>query len=179
MKVCMIIADGFEELEAVGSFAILRRGGLDVDIYALEGFESTGRFGITCCALKPLSQLNWADYDALLLAGGPHYKALEASLTVQSLIKAFHDNGKYLCAICAAPTILGRAGYLKGKNYTCFTSMDGDFGGRYSGDYATVDGKLITGKSAAATVDFGLAVLQQLAGKDIADKVKEEIYYKD
>ncbi len=179
MKVCMIITDGFEEAEAIGSFAILKRGGIDVDIYALEGFEATGRFGLNCCALKPLAELKVADYEAIILPGGPQYKALEASPRVQELLKQFYDAGKYLCAICAGPTILGRAGYLKGKNYTCFTAMDADFGGHYTGGYITTDGKIITGKSAAASIDFGFAVLEALAGKEQADKTKKEIYYKN
>lgn len=177
-KVCMIITDGFEEIEAVGTFAILRRGGLDVDIYSLLNKDATGRFGLTCTNLKPFSALKPQDYAALVIPGGPEYKALEASSDVQKIIKEFVDAGKWVCAICAGPTILGRAGYLKGRNYTCFTAMNEDFGGNYKEDYAVVDGPFITGKSAAATVDFAFAVLEAVAGKETADKTKKEIYYK-
>lgn len=178
MKVCMIVTDGFEEIEAVGTYAILRRGGLTVDVYSLLDKDATGRFGLTITDLRPFSQLNAADYGALVIPGGPEYKALEASTGVQALIKTFIDGGKTVAAICAGPTILGHAGYLKGKKYTCFTSMDEDFGGRYQDDYAVRDGNIITGKSAAATVDFAFTILEALAGKDTADKTKKEIYYK-
>lgn len=179
MKVCMIVTDGFEEIEAVGTYAILRRGGLTVDVYSLLDKDATGRFGLTVTHLRPFSQLNAAEYGALVIPGGPEYKALEASAAVQSLIKQFMTEGKTVAAICAGPTILGHAGYLKGKKYTCFTSMNEDFGGEYQEDYAVRDGNVITGKSAAATIDFGFLILETLAGKETADKTKKEIYYKN
>ncbi len=177
-KVCLVLTDGFEELEAVGTFAILSRAGLTVDIFSLTQGDATGRFGLTCTQLKPFCALNGADYDALVLPGGPQYNALKKSAGVQALIKEFIDGGKVVAAICASPTILGHAGYLKGKNYTCFTAMNEDFGGRFTGEYATVDGNIITGQSAAATVDFGFAIVEKLLGKEKAEQVKKSIYYK-
>lgn len=175
----MVITDGFEEIEAVGTFAILRRGGLDVDVYSLLDRDAEGRFGLTCTKLKPFSQLNPAEYGVLVIPGGPEYKALEASPAVQELIKQFMDGGKIVAAICAGPTILGRAGYLKGRHYTCFTAMNEDFGGTYKEDYTVTDGNVITGKSAAAVIDFAFAVLEAAAGKETADKTKKEIYYQN
>lgn len=177
MKVCMIITDGFEEIEAIGTFAILRRGNVDVDVYSLLDKDATGRFGITCTNLKPFSKIKEEDYEALILPGGPEYVAIEASTKVQDLIKSFSKKDKYICAICAGPTILGRAGYLKDKNYTCFTSMNEDFGGTYIDEYVVTDGKIITGRSAAATIDFGFAILKELMGEKTEKKTKEEIYY--
>ncbi len=177
-KVALLLADGFEELEAVGSYAMLSRGGLDVDIYALSGQDTTGRFGLTCTKLHPFGTLNGSYYDALVLPGGPGYDKLEKNERIQQLLKQFIDGGKVVAAICASPTILGHAGYLKGKKYTCFTSMNEDFGGTFTGDYVAVDGNIITGQSAAATVDFGLAIIEKLLGKEKADKVKKSIYYK-
>lgn len=177
-KVCLVLTNGFEEVEAIGTFAILRRGGLCVDIFSLTQADATGRFGLTCACLKPFSQLHAADYDALVLPGGPQYAELEKNAGVQALIKEFIEGGKVVAAICASPTILGRAGYLKGKTYTCFTSMNEDFGGRFTGEYVAVDGNIITGQSAAASIDFGLAIVEKLLGKNTADQVKASIYYK-
>ena len=178
-KACMVITDGFEELEMVGAYDILKRGGVQVDIFALSGTQATGKCGLTCALLRPVSALNAADYDALVLAGGPQYAALKHSMPVKDLILHFYRTGKVLAAICASPTILGEMGLLKGKNYTCFTTMDADFGGHFTADYATADGNIVTGKSAAAAVDFGLAVLAKLCGTDVAEKVKKSIYYKE
>lgn len=177
-KVCVVLTDGFEEAEAVATFAMLRRGGLAVDIFSLRGTNATGRFGLTCSALKPFEQLNGADYDALVLPGGPQYAALEQHAGVQALIKQFVEAGKVVAAICASPTILGHAGYLKNKTYTCFSSMNEDFGGHFTGEYVAVDGNIITGQSAAASIDFGFAIVEKLLGKAQADAVKQSIYYK-
>lgn len=177
-KVCLVLTNGFEEVEAVGTFAVLRRAGLMVDIFSLTQGNATGRFGLTCTALKPFSQLDSSQYDALILPGGPQYAELEKSAGVQALIKSFVEDGKVVASICASPTILGRAGYLKGKNYTCFTSMNEDFGGHFTGEYVAVDGNIITGQSAAASIDFGFAIVEKLLGKSHADQVKQSIYYK-
>lgn len=177
-KVCLVLTDGFEEAEAVATYAMMRRAGLTVDIFSLTEGNATGRFGLTCTALKPFSKLIGAEYDALVLPGGPQYAALEKHAGVQALIKEFMDANKVVAAICASPTILGHAGYLKGKNYTCFTAMNEDFGGYFTGAYVTVDGNLITGQSAAASIDFGLAIAEKLLGKEVAEHVKESIYYK-
>lgn len=177
-KVCLIVTDGFEEAEAVATFAILRRAGLTVDIFSLTEGNAMGRFGLVCTALKPFSQLNGANYDALVLPGGPQYAALEKSAGVQALLKEFIIANKVVAAICASPTILGRAGYLKGKTYTCFTAMNEDFGGHFTGAYTATDGNIITGQSAAASIDFGFAIAEKLLGKQVAEQIKKSIYYK-
>lgn len=177
-KVCMIVDNGFEELEAVGTFAILRRAGLAVDIFSCRQTTATGRFGLTCSQLNDFRAFDSSSYDALVLPGGPQYQSLEKNPAVQNVIQQFLSQNKVVAAICASPTILGHAGYLKGKNYTCFTSMNEDFGGYFTGQYATVDGNIITGQSAAATVDFAFAIVEKLLGKSEADRVKKSIYYK-
>lgn len=177
-KVCLVLTNGFEEVEAIGSYAIMRRAGLSVDIFSLTEANATGRFGLTCTALTPFSQLNGAQYDALVLPGGPQYAELERHSGVQALIKEFMDANKVVAAICASPTILGHVGYLKGKNYTCFTSMNEDFGGHFTGAYVAVDGNIITGQSAAASIDFGFAIVEKLLGPQKAEEVKQSIYYK-
>lgn len=178
MKVCMIVTNGFEEAETVGTYAIIRRGGLEVDIYSLRGTQATGRFGLTCSALKPFADFQDDNYAAIILPGGPQYEELENNARVRELLRDFYDRNKYVCAICASPTILGRLGMLKGKKYTCFTAMNEDFGGIYCDDYAVSDGQIITGKSAAAAIDFGFAILQAVCGKAVAEQTKQDIYYR-
>ena len=174
----MIVTNGFEEVETVGTYGILRRGGLEVDVYSLRGEKATGRFGLTCCSLKSFTDFTDNNYAAVILPGGPQYQELESNPHVLQLLKDFYARGKYICAICASPTILGHLGMLQGKKYTCFTSMNEDFGGTYCDDYAVADGQIITGKSAAAPIDFGFTILQALRGKEVADKTKQDIYYK-
>ena len=177
MKVCMIITDGFEEAETLCPFDMLIRGGVEVDIYSLLDQDAKGRSGAVLTDLKPFSTYHDNDYEALILPGGPEWQAIEASSKVQEIIKIFMETNRYVCAICAAPTILGRAGYLKGKHYTCFGSMNDDFGGTYHKQYVVQDQKLITASSAAAGIDFGLKILEALKGEKVSKQVQSAIYY--
>lgn len=179
MKVATLVTDGFEEVEAIGTFAILRRGGIDVDLYSLADGDARGRYGLHITELRPFSAFSAEGYEALILPGGPEYAAIEASSAAQEAIRTFADADKFVCAICASPTILGRAGYLKGRHYTCFTSMNEDFGGTYHDDYVVRDGRFITAKSAAASIEFGFAILEALAGRDVCEATKRQIYYYD
>lgn len=79
MKACMVVTNGFEEVETVGTYAILRRGGVDVQIYSLKGDAAVGRFGLTCADLHSMDALHPQDFDALILPGGPQYEELENS----------------------------------------------------------------------------------------------------
>ena len=89
----------------------------------------------------------------------------------------FYKEDKIIGAICAAPTILGKLGILKNKNYTCFNAMNEDFGGTFIDHYCVVDKNLVTGKSAAATIEFALTYLEVLTSKENAESAKERIYY--
>ena len=177
MKVAVLLDDGFEELEAMGPIALLRRGGLDVDMIGVNNKrEVTGRFGVTYSSVFPMNTYDFSNVDCLVLPGGPHYQKLEKNEMVLKLIHEFAEK-KVLAAICASPTILGHEGLLKGKKYTCFQSMNEDFGGEYQYSYAVTDGNIITGVSAAASIEFAFAVLEKLCGKDHAQKVKASVYY--
>lgn len=177
MKFCMLMTNGFEEAEALCPMDILVRGGCEVDLYSLSDKPITGRSGATLTHLKHIETLDCTQYDGVILPGGPEWVEIEASQLVQAAVKHFIDNHKYVCAICAAPTILGRQGYLKGKNYTCFESMNEDFGGTFHKTYVVVDDHLITACSAAASIDFGLAILETSCGKEACVNVKDSIYY--
>lgn len=177
MKILTILTNGFEELECIGSVALWKRAGFEVDIHAIEANEATGRFNVTLANLHNLNDVALDNYDALFIPGGPHYSKIEGNETVRKIIDYFMGHDKVVSAICAAPTILGHMGYLRGKKYTCFTSMNEDFGGTFIDAYYAVDGKLITGRSAAATIDFAFAVMDVLGGEELVNKVKADIYY--
>ena len=176
-KVLCILTNGFEELEAVGTIALLRRAGIQIDIHAIDDTQACGRFDLMISNLFNLKYVNLEDFDALFLPAGPHYAKLESNEDVLNIIDIFMKADKFVSAICAAPTILGHRGYLKGKNYTCFTSMDEDFGGTYVDQYAVRDGKIITGRSAAAVIDFAFEIISALLGEEKANEVKKSIYY--
>ena len=176
MKVLALIFDGFEELEATAPFALLRRAGINLTI-ASNKTTVTGSHNITYSNISLLHEINYMEYDSLLLPGGPHYKYIILNDDILEIIKYFLDNNKVVSAICASPTIIGKLGYLKNKNYTCFKSMNEDFGGNFIDSYVVVDGNLITAKSAAASIDFAYAIIEKLAGTTTLNKVKENIFY--
>lgn len=177
MKVLNILTNGFEEIEALGTIDILRRGGVTIDVFSLHGETLTGAHGIKITDLKNYKLANLDNYDCLFIAGGGQYQELEQNEDFKKIIRHFFDNNKYIAAICAAPTILGHIGLLKGKSYTCFNSMNEDFGGTYVDHYAVSDGKLITGKGPMATLEFALLLLEKIGSKGAAEFVKESSFY--
>ncbi len=177
MKLLMVVTDGFEDIEAIGTLAILRRAGLDVTFAAIDNTKAKGRYGLVSSDMVNLKDVDTSIYDCLVMPGGPEYILEEKNPEFLNMIMDFNSRGKYIAAICAGPTILGHLGLLKGKKYTCFTSMNEDFGGTYTNEYATADGNIITGKSAAATIDFAFLIIKTLCGEGLENKTKDSIYY--
>ena len=176
MKCLAIIFNGFEELEAVAPFALLRRAKVSLDIASLNTF-ATGCHDLTLTDLLPLSTIDYTSYDCLILPGGPHYQELEKNELVLTIIKHFITNNKLTCAICASPTIIGKLGYLKNKNYTCFTALNDDFNGTYHHQKVVVDGNLITARSADAAIDFAYEIIRATKGDEVLKQVHERVYY--
>jgi len=177
MKVLCILTNDFEDIEAVGTIALLRRANIEIDVYALHNEDAVGRFNLHICDLKNLNSLKVGDYGCLFICGGPEYAELEGNAKFISIVKDFYEKKKYIAAICAAPIILGHLGYLKDHKYTCFTSMNEDFGGYYQDVYCIKDQNIITGRSAAAVIDFAFLIIKTLAGNSIEERVKKQIYY--
>ena len=175
MRVLAIIFDGFEELEGTAPFALLRRAGLDLTIVSNRS-EVIGAHYLHLTDISLINEVDYKEFDALLLPGGPHYRFMENFGYAIEVIKYFMDHNKVVCAICAAPTILGHLGYLKNKNYTCFTCMNEDFGGTYIDKKVVVDGNLITARSAAASIEFGYEIIRKLAGEEALLSLRKRIY---
>lgn len=176
-KILCLLTTGFEELEAVGTIALLRRANIQVDIVSLQSPTTAGRFDIAITNTKQLTDIQKEDYDGIFIPGGPHVKEMEASKDVQDLLNHFISAKKLVATICAAPTILGHMGHLKGKNYTCFTAMNEDFQGSYQNQYVAIDDNFITGRSVCATIDFGFALIAYLLGDSYCEQLKKEVYY--
>ena len=177
MKALAIIFDGFEEEEAVAPFALLRRAGVEL-VIASDKETVIGSHKIALTNISLLKKINYKDFDCLIIPGGAHYKRLMIDEYVHEIIKYFMDNNKVVSAICAAPTIIGRLGYLKNRNYTCFTSMDDDFGGHYIDEKVVVDGNLITARSVASAIVFAYAIIKKLLGEEKLKAVFQQIYEK-
>lgn len=179
-KVLMILTDGFEELEAIGPYALLSRSGIKVDIKSLRKRDIVGSYNLPLFNLEifDLNKLNMEDYEALLIIGGKEYVELESSPIFLEVIKRFYDKNKIIGAICAGPTILGHLGYLKGRNYTCFQVMNEDFKGNFiNNKYVVRDNNIITAVSCSASIDFSLELINAILGEETLSKIKERIYY--
>lgn len=177
-KVLCLLADGFEEAEAITPVDLLRRAGFSVTTCGLNSQGVKASHGLEVKADTVLAEVLDQEFDCLYLPGGAgHVHFLEDERVMALIRKYAEDESRVLAAICASPTILGRMGYLKGRNYTCFTSMNADFGGTYHHVPVVADGHILTGRSMAAAVDMGLLMIEKMGGEELCLKIKESIYY--
>jgi 4-methyl-5(b-hydroxyethyl)-thiazole monophosphate biosynthesis len=175
-KVLVILADGFEELEAVAPIDLLRRAGAEVTVAALgEGIHVTGRNGLTVHATTSLASAEGLSFDCVLLPGGPAVRALSEDARVSAIVRRQEDANKWIAAICAAPVVLHGAGLLAGRRYTAHFSVAKELPDALLDEKVVVDGKLITSRGAGTAVDFGLAVVGQLFGREKADEIAKSI----
>lgn len=176
-KVLLFFADGAEEIEALTPVDLLRRAGIDVTVVGLLGKTQTGSHGISVNTDISLDELGEnADFDMIVLPGGMKgMQNLDSSSTVGKYIASAMNGGKFVAAICAAPTILGRRGLLKGKRATCYPGMEGELYGAETGGKVVRDGNIITAAGAGVSVDFALCLISALEGEEASRKIKNSI----
>ncbi len=176
--VYVMLADGFEETEAIEPIDILKRGGVEVITVGVSGKVVTGAHGIPVMADIDITEVDAESMELLMLPGGAGHELLDASNRVHALISYAIANGIYISAICAAPSILGKKMIFEGKKATCFPGYEKYlYGAEVTGEKVVVDGKFITAKGAGAAADFGFAMLAILKDKKTAGKVKEIMQY--
>ena len=192
-KVIVMLADGFEEIEALAPVDLLRRAGIEVVTVGAELVK--GSRGISVA-----TDMRVNDFledcnknglpDAIVVPGGLNgTKNLAACKKANDLILKMWEEKKLVCAICAAPVIvLSPLGILKNKNFTCYPSMENDFaefagqnweekvlGSVHHTENVVIDGNLITSRGAGTSLDFSFAIIQALCGKEIMEQVKKSI----
>jgi 4-methyl-5(b-hydroxyethyl)-thiazole monophosphate biosynthesis len=179
-KILIHLADGFEEIEAIAPIDILRRGGCDVLTVSVMGRkEVTSSRGVTVVADTLFSANSYHDAEMLVLPGGmPGTKNLKEHSGLREMLLKAYDSGKWLAAICAAPTILGSLGLLKGKKATCFPGMENELTGAIvTQNFVEQDGKIITAKGAGVATDFGFALLKCIKDEKTAQEVKAKMQF--
>ncbi len=176
----MFLADGFEEVEALCPLDIMRRAGLEVTTVGIGGKDViTGAHGIIVHADIPDIMYRDSSPDMLILPGGmPGSKNLDESRIVDSALRAAERQGKFLAAICAAPMVLGKRGYLKGKHAVCFPGFEEFLEGASVDTENTVvrDGNIITAKGMGAAFDFGLELVRCFKTDGTAEKIKSSVF---
>lgn len=176
----ILLAPGFEDLEAITTIDILRRGGVDVTVTALHENRVTGARGTTVIADTNLTLLDEGRiFDAIVLPGGqPGANNLAANQRVLERLQEQSIAGRWIGAICAAPKVLAAANLLKGRRITHFPgALDADEarGAEVTDQAVVVDGNLVTGRGPGVAVDFALALVEQLAGRETRDAVESRL----
>ena len=178
MMVYMLLGTGFEETEAIAPLDLLRRAGVQVLTVGIDGKKVTGSHKIVVEADIEIGQMDLTDTEMLIIPGGlGGVASLRASQASLDALKFAWDNGKYVAAICAGPTVLADLGITDGKKATCYPGQEKHMGSALMQENAAVvtDGRLITGTSAGCAVSFGLALVEALKGKEAAETVRKQI----
>lgn len=174
----VFLANGFEEIEGLTVVDFLRRAELEVLTVGVSGKPITGAHNIPVFCDLDESEVTLCDeIDAVVLPGGmPGTLNLEKSDTVKETIKYCADNSKYVCAICAAPSILGHMGLLENKKACCFPGFEDELSGaKVSFDYVCCDSKFITARGMGAAIDFSEKITEVLTDKNKAKKIKQSL----
>ncbi len=179
MKFACLLANGFEETEAITVVDCLRRVGIDVDLVSIQEKEVRGSHGITVLADKLFNDME--NYDGLFLPGGePGSTTLANDERVLDLVRTYAHNDKWISAICAAPTVLAKAGILAGKHMTSYPSSNKNNvfeDAIYQEELVVVDGKLVTSRAMGTALHLGLKLVQIL-GYD-ADNLAKSILFQN
>ncbi len=171
--VYIILGNGFEEAEAVIPCDLLRRAGVDVRFAGIGANAITGGHGITIQTDCLVEQTDLTAADMIVLPGGLGGVASILNCpTVLSAVNSLCLEGKYIAAICAAPTVFAKLGLTDGKKATCYPGMEDEMGDAVMCDEDTVcDGNIITGRAAGTAFAFGKKLVETLCGSEIAEKI--------
>lgn len=181
MKYCMILGQGFEDVEALAPLDLLRRTGVEVETFGVGSGWISGRTRVPMKTDKIFHQqadLDVNAYAGILLPGGPGADALADNADLVKVVKAFHAQDKLIFAICAAPKILDRAGILKGRRYTCFPAAQAAIkAGQYCEESVVVDGNIITSRGMGTAIDAGLKLIEIIVSPDEARNQAQRVVY--
>ncbi len=176
----VFLADGFEELEALAPVDILRRGNRDVVTVGVTGKTVTGSHNVPVVCDMTVDEIKIdGSVQAIILPGGmPGTLNLEKSGILQKIIEECSKTGRLICAICAAPSILGHKGLLNGKEATCYTGFEKDLEGATVKSQPVVrDGNIITAFGAGAAFQFGFEILSAVSDKETAEKTRKAMRF--
>ncbi len=175
-KVALFLANGFEEIEALGTIDILRRAQIPVETISItDDKRVTGAHNIPVLADKTFAELDFSTIDVLVLPGGmPGAKHLNEHEELKKRVKEFAEKGKNVAAICAAPMVLGGLGLLDGKKATCYPGFEPELiGAKVTGEKVAVDENIITGKGPSFVFDFALQLVETIAGINTRKEVQD------
>lgn len=179
-KIYAMIANGSEEVECLAVVDILRRGQQEVVLTSVEEEnEITGSHHIRIHCDKTIAETDFADADVIFLPGGmPGTHHLAACKPLLHALKQQNDAGKRIAAICAAPSVLGENGLLKGRKATCYPGFEEKLSGAsYCHDGVVTDGNITTARGLGYALDLGLELIRLLQSEEAACELKNRIQY--
>ena len=178
-KAIVLLANGFEEIEALATIDILRRLDIEVTTLSIGDIQVAGAHGVTILADALLNNTEATTADILILPGGaPGSWNLRDSAEVISLIRNYHSAGKWIAALCAAPIALAKAGVLEGIAVTAYPAApvtDELTMARYTGNLVEQDGRIITGKGPGAAIEFAFRIAAALDKSNIIPAMRQEM----
>lgn len=178
MKVYVFLANGFEEIEAIAPIDIFRRANIEVITVSIsDNKEVSGAHGISVLADKLFSEIDFSGEYLIYLPGGmPGTKNLDAHVGLKSLIASHVKAGEQTAAICAAPSILGKMGFLEGKEAICYPGFEDQLiGATISQDKIVKSGNISTAKGAGVAIQFALKLVEDIKGKAEAERIANSI----
>lgn len=177
--VYIVLGNGFEESEAVIPCDLLRRAGVETKFAGIGGTLIKGSNGITVQADCTVEEMLLAQTEMIVLPGGlGGVQSIKNCPSALEAVRALYAGGKYIAAICAAPTILAELGITDGRDATCYPGLEGKMGrAKMHACGAVTDEKVITGRAAGKAFDFGLVLIEALRGEETAKRVAAEVVY--
>ncbi len=180
--VYILLADGFEEMEALVPADLLRRAGVEVALVGLDAPVITGSHGIAVQADLLLEQVDIEQMDMLVLPGGRGgVESMQMDLFALAFIQKTYTLGRWLAAICAAPTLLAHLGVLDRRHAVCYPGMEEEMGSAVAlpERQVVVDGRIVTARAAGSAFEFGLCLIGLLCGPEKAEEVRHAVHYRD
>lgn len=172
----LFLDNGFEEIEAITTIDLLRRANIALTTVSVTGKAMVlGAHNIAVEADGLIENIDFSDAEMLILPGGA--TKLDECAALCELLVRHNDEGKDIAAICAAPSVLGKLGILRGKQATCYPGFEGFLGESYIGGLVVESKNIVTAKGPGLSSDFAFCLIEKIAGSEVADQVYDTAQY--
>ncbi len=179
-KAAILLAEGFEEVEAMTPVDLLRRAGIEVKLVSIDNAKTVkGAHNIEIMVDEQIKNIKAEELDLIILPGGmPGTKYLDASREVAAIVESVNKNNKFVAALCAAPSVLGHLGLLEGKKAVCYPGFEDELkGAEVLKETVVFDNNIITSRGMGTAMDFGLKLVELLADKNTAQQLGKGVIY--